>query len=67
MILERIISLKHFSETYFKKNKVPLVSVTSNESSDFDLIAKVIVCEAHLNMFKVYLKIRDDHLTINFK
>ena len=54
-LLDGIDALRKFSKSYFKNNKVPLSSLSSKTSSDFDLIGKVFKCEQYLSMFKVHL------------
>jgi hypothetical protein len=65
--LEAILSLRKFSKEYFKKNKVPTVSLSSKTSSDFDLVLKVSGCEQYLNMYKVHLEAGKEKFTLNYR
>lgn len=52
---DRINQLRKFSEKYFKNNPVPLVTRSSNKSSDFDMILRVTDVQPLKGSFKLLL------------
>ena len=59
--------MRKFSKEYFKKNRVPLLSLSSKTASDFDLVLKVTGSEQYLNMYKVHLESGKEKFTMNYR
>ena len=55
-VLNMIKELRKFSQTYFKKNNVPLYTKSSKLASDFDLILSVTDSEALKDGYKIKMK-----------
>ena len=65
-VLNTIKELRKFSQTYFKKNNVPLYSKTSKLSSDFDLILQVTGSEPLNEGHKIHMKDTVNEFEINY-
>ena len=55
-VLNMIRELRKFSQTYFKKNNIPLYTKSSKLASDFDLILQVTGCEPLKEGHKIQMK-----------
>lgn len=55
-VLSLIRELRKYSQTYFKKNNVPLFTKSSKLASDFDLILQVTGSEALSEGYRIHMK-----------